>query len=679
MITITRQMTKNAIKNIEDLKVILFEGEVNAHKFVIEPTDGISFSGYSVTAKFVRPDDTNVTVAGNVTNGNANLTLTAGCYQATGYYKLFIYVVKENVETVCIYACTGPVVSTVGQNGQAPVPDSEIETYSDELVEDLTDRVEALEAAALQNIKDGTGNGAIIEGLVVPYVDELEEIDDAPNSAPGNYAHAEGYRTTASGNISHAEGGYTISSGAESHAEGMVTQSSGKYSHAEGRFSQSTGQSSHAEGDSSTSSGGGSHAEGNNTVSSGAYSHAEGKDTTASGYTSHAEGYETIANHKCQHVFGEYNVADASASAATTRGAYVEIVGNGTLSNARSNARTLDWSGNESLAGGLTLGKGGSDEADVPPAKMKTILAAIEWLFYNRRFAVTAENTNNYNKFVAAGVTDGGKAAQLFVSQASRTFTWNGTKWEMDDGTELTDQELAAYGLDYELGPNRNYDTFTVTRMDATAAFQTAMKSLAGIRSIMGTKNIEDAMAAANLRHWWKNPDGTIAYKNLTFTRHFNEITINGTYTKSDYEADTTFDVSVSDDLEYSNGIECHMLIQGGHEYKMMAIPISGTAKDQNGNDFSSIAVYLIHDDEISEGSGFSYGIVGAGASISPEYGEDRVFKINQTYRFASLCLKMPDVMSGKTFTFTNMKFRVTLADVTGFGFEIGSDPIFLE
>lgn len=37
-----------------------------------------------------------------------------------------------------------------------------------------------------------------------------------------------------------------------------------------------------------------------------------------------------------------------------TRGTYVEIVGNGKNPSTRSNARTLDWNGNEWLAGGLT-------------------------------------------------------------------------------------------------------------------------------------------------------------------------------------------------------------------------------------------------------------------------------------------------------------------------------------
>lgn len=85
---------------------------------------------------------------------------------------------------------------------------------------------------------------------------------------------------------------------------------------------------------------------------------AEGCDTIASGKYSHAEGYNTIANHASQHVFGEYNLSETfvedPTTEATEKGNYIEIVGNGTA-DARSNARTLDWDGNETISGNLTI------------------------------------------------------------------------------------------------------------------------------------------------------------------------------------------------------------------------------------------------------------------------------------------------------------------------------------
>lgn len=87
-----------------------------------------------------------------------------------------------------------------------------------------------------------------------------------------------------------------------------------------------------------------SFAEGYDTTASGNYSHAEGQNTTASGVCSHSEGSYTYARSRDQHVQGTYNIEDSSAT-------YAHIVGNGTADNARSNAHTLDWSGNAWYAG----------------------------------------------------------------------------------------------------------------------------------------------------------------------------------------------------------------------------------------------------------------------------------------------------------------------------------------
>ena len=185
--------------------------------------------------------------------------------------------------------------------------------------------------------------------------------------ASGAYSHAEGKNTIASGQAAHAEGSfltsigsepstrYSTASGSFSHSEGSGAIASGGSSHAEGVKTTASGYSSHAEGYSTTASGEDSHAEGYNSLARGYHSHSEGKNTTASGVNSHAEGLDTIANHKSQHASGEFNVQDSSSALATDRGNYVEIVGNGTADNARSNARTLDWNGNERLKGSLYI------------------------------------------------------------------------------------------------------------------------------------------------------------------------------------------------------------------------------------------------------------------------------------------------------------------------------------
>lgn len=160
------------------------------------------------------------------------------------------------------------------------------------------------------------------------------------NTTVGGYSVAEGYNCEASNNQCHAEGYNTKASGQRSHAEGEATVASGSHAHAENA--------------SNTASGDRTHAEGSGTTASATASHSEGSATTASGNYAHAEGLGTIANHVAQHTFGSYNVADTSTAESTARGNYIEIVGKGVNANNRSNARTLDWSGNETIAGTLT-------------------------------------------------------------------------------------------------------------------------------------------------------------------------------------------------------------------------------------------------------------------------------------------------------------------------------------
>lgn len=149
-----------------------------------------------------------------------------------------------------------------------------------------------------------------------------------------------------------------------SHSEGIATAAISSASHAEGAFTFANGQNSHTEGHGTTASGTNSHAEGSYTYATGENSHVEGGYTNAHGNNAHAEGLGTIAQRRSQHVFGEYNISDVTGSSTSDKGSYVEIVGNGD-GLTRSNARTLDWSGNEVLAGKLTVGTGPTNNMDV--------------------------------------------------------------------------------------------------------------------------------------------------------------------------------------------------------------------------------------------------------------------------------------------------------------------------
>ena len=167
--------------------------------------------------------------------------------------------------------------------------------------------------------------------------------------------------------------------GSKSVAVGDNSTASGSISTAMGSGTTASGNYSFAAGSTSTASGNISTAFGSGTTASGAISFASGISTTASGDRSQAMGTGTIANHMAQHAFGEWNVADASTAAASSRGNYVEIVGNGSNNANRSNARTLDWSGNEVLAGDLTINDSQSLTQHIGNLRTQIITGGTRW------------------------------------------------------------------------------------------------------------------------------------------------------------------------------------------------------------------------------------------------------------------------------------------------------------
>ena len=139
------------------------------------------------------------------------------------------------------------------------------------------------------------------------------------NVASAYYSHAEGYMTTASAPYSHAEGSNTVASNLSCHAEGSGTTASGNCSHAENM----------------------------GCIASGSNSHAEGYHTIARGEHSHASGSHTIAGMEV-FALGRYNKKAEDVAL---------VVGNGWGNESnewRSDALTLDYSGNLKLAGNLT-------------------------------------------------------------------------------------------------------------------------------------------------------------------------------------------------------------------------------------------------------------------------------------------------------------------------------------
>ena len=192
----------------------------------------------------------------------------------------------------------------------------------------------------------GTNLNNVLDGNAIGSARTIGA-NDSEGQPLGEYAWAEGKDTRASGNRSHAEGYGTIALESASHAEGVGAIASGFVSHAEGNGTKASSDYSHAEGNLTEASGQISHAEGIRTTASGSNSHAEGDSTIASGDSSHAEGLETKAQGNNQHVQGKYNISDTTSA---------HIVGNGSSISNKSNAHTLDWSGNAWFAGDVYTG-----------------------------------------------------------------------------------------------------------------------------------------------------------------------------------------------------------------------------------------------------------------------------------------------------------------------------------
>lgn len=221
-------------------------------------------------------------------------------------------------------------------------------------------------------------NAAHAEGSTTIAASDYAHAEGAGTRATGYAAHAEGGGTTVSGEYAHVEGSGSTASNNAAHAEGSGTQATANSAHAEGGGTQARAYATHAEGGGTIASGECAHAEGGGTTASGAWSHAEGGSTCAIGPGSHAEGTGTYAKNAYQHVGGKFNVHDPSTANSEQIGTYAEIIGNGISDTQRSNARTLDWQGNEALAGGLTLGMGTSDEITITPVQLKALLALLQ-------------------------------------------------------------------------------------------------------------------------------------------------------------------------------------------------------------------------------------------------------------------------------------------------------------
>lgn len=198
----------------------------------------------------------------------------------------------------------------------------------------------------MANLKDLIVNGAarVIGRLYTTDTTVANSITLGTRKAGtvGRYSYA-AHDCLASGSYSHASGTNTTASGMYAHTEGYSTTASGHASHAEG-YSTATGVRAHAEGFS---------------IASGDESHAEG-DSTASATYSHAGGQRTNATNYASYSCGKYNADMITGGTFKNTVGTAFAIGNGTATNAKSNAFSVQFDGTVKAAKTIT----GSTTAD---------------------------------------------------------------------------------------------------------------------------------------------------------------------------------------------------------------------------------------------------------------------------------------------------------------------------
>lgn len=342
--------------------------------------------------------------------------------------------------------------------------------------------------------------------------------EGSKTSATAPYAHAEGYKTTANAPSAHAEGEGTVAS-QNAHAEGRNTQATGYASHAEGENTTASGWLSHAEGKNTVANGMYTHAEGENCKAIGSNSHAGGMYSEALSEYSFAHGYGAKSSwtsgtalgrrNKTQNtlfVIGNGDWQEGSESDALTldengmlwiEGSFeasakhgglgitihgaarfgnnwnsdgtniLLAVGNGYDSERKSNALSLDQSGNLHIAGKLTadggIEGGGSGEYTLPAAT-KDILGGVK---IGDNISVAADGTISVDLSVYLKSTD---ISEWAKQSGKPTYTANEIGLGNVDNTADIDKPISAAtqtALDGKADTEHTHTVSDITDMPA--------------------------------------------------------------------------------------------------------------------------------------------------------------------------------------------------------------------
>lgn len=239
-----------------------------------------------------------------------------------------------------------------GQNTVARGNNSHSEGYGTSAI-GINSHVEGYKTSVAQY-----GDSAHSEGYKTTAYEDYSHAEGNQTLAVGENSHTEGHFTSAYGFGSHTEGyGTYIMAGAKyNHAEGyQTTIASGDYNHAEGCQTYIPSgmvnvNYAHVEGYATSAISNYAHTEGYATYAKGTASHAEGYHTTAYADYSHSEGCGTYSNGYYQTVVGKYNILDS----ANSNGVYAFIVGNGSDESNPSNAFGVKWDGTVHCQGNIS-------------------------------------------------------------------------------------------------------------------------------------------------------------------------------------------------------------------------------------------------------------------------------------------------------------------------------------
>lgn len=107
---IKKTWNRAGLVETDNLSGSAFRAEEKGHTFRIsgeEDGQAVSLSG-TVTATFIKPDNTDVTISGSASGGIVSVTLTDACYTVRGRFRLTVFLTSGGEKTA-IYSAVGAI------------------------------------------------------------------------------------------------------------------------------------------------------------------------------------------------------------------------------------------------------------------------------------------------------------------------------------------------------------------------------------------------------------------------------------------------------------------------------------------------------------------------------------------------------------------------------------------